>query len=87
MTLQIRLNPNAKKNTILRYEDDTLYLKIVAPPVDGKANKELITFIAKQFHVPKSHISFIRGEKSRTKVLDIPIDKEVFLEILHEITG
>lgn len=48
-----------------------LKVKIAATPEDGKANTELIKFLAKQWKVPKSSLELISGEISRHKRLKI----------------
>lgn len=70
-TLSVRIQPNASKNEVVGIIDEVLKIKINAPPVDGKANKECIKFLAKALNVSKSHVSIIAGEKARAKVVRI----------------
>ena len=49
--LKIKVIPNAKKNEIVENSDNFMRIKISAPPVNGKANKELIKFLAKHFNI------------------------------------
>jgi uncharacterized protein (TIGR00251 family) len=49
-----------------------LLVKLNAPPVDGKANTELISFLAKAFGCPKGQITLLRGTSSRQKALEFP---------------
>ncbi len=70
-TLSVRIQPNASKNEVVGIVDDVLKIKINAPPVDGKANKECIKFLAKVLDVSKSQVSIIGGEKARSKVVRI----------------
>ena len=51
--------------------DGAVLIRISAPPVDGKANAALITFVAKTIGVPKGAVTIIRGETSRTKVIRV----------------
>ena len=74
MTRQIkaRVIPRAKKTKIVEIlADGTLKIKLKAPPIDGKANKELVRFLSKEFSVAKSKIVIVRGEKGRNKVIEI----------------
>lgn len=77
MTLRCRVTPNAKKSEILAWVEEgvkaerVLRIKLAAPPVDGKANRQLIVFLAKQFGVGKSAVRIRSGEKSRVKVVEI----------------
>lgn len=38
---------------------------------DGEANQDIIKQLSKRFHTAKSHITILRGEKSRTKTIEI----------------
>ncbi len=44
-------------------------IKIKAAPVDGKANKEIIQWLAKKCGVPQSSVEIIRGHTSREKTV------------------
>lgn len=66
--INIKISPNAKKNEILKTEENTK-VKITAQPVDGKANKCLIEFVSKFFKIPKTSIKIIKGETSKDKTL------------------
>ena len=54
--------------TTLRNHDGMLKLAVASPPVDGKANNEVIAFLADFFNVEKSDVSIISGERSRRKI-------------------
>jgi uncharacterized protein (TIGR00251 family) len=49
-----------------------LMVKLAAAPVDGKANMELINFMARLLDCGKSQVVLLRGEASRQKVLEVP---------------
>lgn len=53
-----------------------LKMKINAIPEDGKANKEIINFLAKSLKITKADIQFVRGETSRNKDLRINLNAE-----------
>ena len=67
LLLAVHVQARSSKNEIVGIYGDRLKVKITAPPVDGKANKELIKLFAKLFAVPKSQISLLNGETSREK--------------------
>jgi uncharacterized protein (TIGR00251 family) len=67
LLLAVHVQPRSSKTEIMGVYGERLKIKITAPPVDGKANKELVTFLSKIFAVPKSHISLLNGETSREK--------------------
>lgn len=77
MELRIRLTPNASKDEIVGWEETPawgryLKVRVMARPVDGKANLAVIKFLAKRFCVPRSQIKILRGHISRLKTFQIP---------------
>ena len=69
--LHVRAHPNASKSAAVGFTDGILQLKIAAPPVQGKANKELLAFLSKMLGISTSAISIEKGHTSRNKVLSI----------------
>ena len=51
--------------------DGVVLIRISAPPIDGKANAALISFVAKTLGVPKGDVDIVRGETTRNKVLRV----------------
>jgi uncharacterized protein (TIGR00251 family) len=79
--LAVRVTPRARRNEIVEVLDDqTVKIRLTAPPVEGKANKALIKFLAKILDVSTSRIDIVAGEKGRDKLISV-IDMEV--EELH----
>ncbi len=70
-TLIVRVTPRAKHTQIAGWRESMLCIKLAAPPVDGKANEELIRFLASLLHVPQSMITIISGASARIKRLSI----------------
>lgn len=70
MLLTVRVVPNAKKERLL-VEGGTVKVYLNAPPVDGKANDALIEFLTEHYKVRRSAVRIVRGETSRTKVVEI----------------
>lgn len=81
MKLLVKVIPNAEKNEIKDFKGGILYVKISAPPVKGKANRELLKFLKRKFEV--KDIKIVSGEKSRLKTLDIPLSEEEIFKIFH----
>mgnify|MGYP002260191588 CR=1 FL=1 len=50
-----------------------LKVRLTSPPVEGKANKQLTTFLSENFKVKKSEIKIVAGLKSREKLIEIPL--------------
>ena len=67
--LNIKLVPNSSFNKIIDYTNEYIRIKISAPPIENKANKELIEYASEILKVNKSKIKIISGEKSKLKKL------------------
>jgi uncharacterized protein (TIGR00251 family) len=72
VTLAVRAQPGAKRTAITGVygEGAAAQLKIAvqAPPLEGRANSALVTFLAETFCLPKNAVELITGELSRSKV-------------------
>lgn len=83
-----RVHPNAPRDAIEGVRDDRLAVRLASPPVEGKANKALVKYIAKTLHVAPTRITLIQGEKARIKVLSVAeIDPETVRACLAEYPG
>ena len=69
--LDLHIQPGAKKNEVVGLHGDALKLRIASPPVDGRANAALITYLAAALGVPKQSLAVIRGETSRRKTVRV----------------
>ena len=65
------MQPKASRDALAGLYGERLKIQISAPPVDGKANKHLLKYIAKEFGVAKTRVALIRGASSRQKTLKI----------------
>ena len=69
--ISVNVSPGGKTSQILSAGEDLLRIRIKAPPVDGKANDELIRFIAKKTGLAKTNIRIMHGFTGRRKLLEI----------------
>ncbi len=53
-----------------------LQVRIGAQPKDGAANEELVRFLAEKLGIPRRKVVLVRGERSSTKVLEVPLDAD-----------
>ncbi len=70
-SLKCWIQPRSSRNAVVGAHGDALKIALTAPPLDGKANKELLKFLAKYLKLSKSDIHLVSGESSRTKVIRI----------------
>jgi uncharacterized protein len=52
-------------------ENGTWLAQLKSPPVDGKANAELIALVARHFGVPRAQVTIRRGATARLKLVDV----------------
>ncbi len=71
IALTIYVQPRASRTRITGLHDGSLRLALTAPPVEGQANRQVISFLAKLFRVPKNAITITGGEQGRTKRLHV----------------
>jgi len=85
--IKVKIVPGSSKNKIIGVYNDALKITITAPPVEGKANKKCITYLAKYFDVAKSKIEIISGKNSKNKLIKIyDISQKEFLDKLKKIS-
>lgn len=70
--LRVKVKPNSKQQNIAEEPDGSLTVRLKSPPVDGKANAELIELLADKFDLRKSDIVIKSGLSSRNKVIELP---------------
>jgi hypothetical protein len=85
MLLRIKVKPNSKTDEIIREADGTLKVKIRAQPVEGKANKYLLEYLAKVLGLPKSSLSLLKGESNSFKTVEIDATEQSVLNILNAV--
>ncbi len=67
--LVVQVQPNASQNRITRFKDGVLHVKVAAPPVKGKANRELIEFLSDILGVNKSNLTIQKGVTGKKKTI------------------
>jgi len=71
--IQVKVKPNARVSTLEEVDKGPWIAQLKSPPVDGKANKELIGLIARHFGCPKSAVSIKSGASGRMKLVKIAL--------------
>ena len=69
--VHIKAQPSASKNEIVSFEQGVLKMKVAAPPVRGRANAELVNFLAKSLGLSRTQLSIVSGAMSRDKVIAV----------------
>lgn len=62
-------------------------MKIKAPPVEGKANKEIISYLSRLLKVPKKSIEIKSGQNNPYKVIRVTgLDEETCIVLLSGLS-
>lgn len=84
--LAVRVTPRASRNEIVEIQSDgTVRIHLTAPAHEGKANEELIKFLAEIFGVPKSNVDIVAGANGRDKLISV-LDMDA-IEVHNRIVG
>ncbi|MDQ5981126.1 MAG: uncharacterized protein QG602_4104 [Verrucomicrobiota bacterium] len=70
-TLELKIIPNAPRNEVVGWLGSALKVKVHAPALEGRANDELLDFLAETLGLPRRNLTLLRGDKSRQKVVSI----------------
>ncbi len=69
--LHVLVQPKSSRNDVEGLFDGLLKIRLTAPPIEGKANRACLDYLAKLLNIPKSSMSVSVGLKSRTKTICI----------------
>jgi uncharacterized protein (TIGR00251 family) len=69
--INVRVIARARKTELAGTREDALLVRLNAPPVDGAANDELVSFIAAILNVPRRDVAILSGARSRHKRLRV----------------
>lgn len=70
-TIHVRVQPRASRNEVIRHEGNVWWLRLTAPPVEGKANAALVAYLSEVLGLPKSRIDIARGHTGRNKQVSV----------------
>lgn len=85
--LWLRAQPGASKSRLLGLHGERIKVALQAPPVDGKANDELLRLLAELFGMPRSKLQLAAGQTSRDKRVDICLPRPQVLAVLAAALG
>jgi uncharacterized protein (TIGR00251 family) len=69
--VKIRVVPRSKYIEIEERGKDSLRVRLLSPPTDGRANNELIAVLARYYNKRKSEIKIKTGLRSRDKLIEV----------------
>ena len=72
--LQVQVVPNASRTGVAGLHDGALRVRLMAPPIDGRANAALLIWLAGALGLSRRSVQLVSGDTSRRKrvSLDCP---------------
>lgn len=81
--LDVLVQPRSSRNQVVGEQNGCLKIKLTAPPVEGEANAALVNFLADHLGVARRDVVLVKGEASRTKIVEIRgLEREELLDSL-----
>lgn len=69
--LQVKVKPNARASSLEQGPDGTWQARLKSPPVEGRANEELIALVAARFGCRKAAVTIKAGASGRMKLVKV----------------
>lgn len=85
MNIEVKVIAGARKRAIT-LEGSILKVKLLSKPQKGKANEELIEYVAGEFHLKRKDVTIVAGEHDTRKIVSLPIGVESLRAILGDPT-
>lgn len=80
----VRVQTRAHRAEISGVREGELRVRLTAPPVEGRANEELCRLLAARLKVPLGAVRIVRGERSRTKLIEVSGVSVIALTLLTQ---
>lgn len=71
LIIEVRVKPRSRTRSLARGEDGIWLAALKAPPVEGRANRELVALVAREFGCAASRVTIKAGRGGRTKLVAI----------------
>ena len=85
MNIEVKVIAGARKRG-MSLEGSLLKVKLLSKPLKGKANEELIEYIADTFHLKRRDVTIVAGERDTRKIVSLPLDGEDVRRILEDLS-
>ncbi len=69
--IELQLRPGGRRDRVIEWAAGVLRVEVTAPPLDDRANRALVTLMAKVLGVPRGSVSVTKGGHSRRKTLHV----------------
>jgi uncharacterized protein (TIGR00251 family) len=77
LVINVKVEPRSSRAGITGPYGEGLRIRLTSPPVEGRANKELVAILAKEFGIKKSDVEILSGKKSKNKRVKLTGVKDI----------
>ena len=82
----VKVVPRSYKSSISHQGQNSYKIKLMSPPVEGSANKELLELLARELSIPTRNLEIVTGTRSRNKRIRISgMNEKKVAEILASV--
>ena len=67
LCMAVRVQPRSSRERVLGVHDGALKVALTAPPVDDRANRQLVDFLGRLAGVGRARVRLVSGHKGRLK--------------------
>lgn len=82
--ISVRVQPSGGRSRVVGVHGDSVRIRISAPANEGKANAELVRFVAETATVRKSAVEIVSGHRNRDKELRVNGSIDPFIAAVDE---
>ena len=87
LLLSVRVQPGATGNQIVGSYNGALKIRLAAPAQRGRANQQLLAFLARILNLSVRNVSLSRGRSSRDKTVEIQgLSREELTRLLRSLS-
>lgn len=69
--LQVRVQPGASREELVRVSETEFKAKLTSAPEKGKANEELLKLLSEYLQIPRTRLKMVRGQTARIKLIEV----------------
>jgi hypothetical protein len=84
LCIDVYVQPNARRTEVVGRHDQSLKVRVAAPPLDQRANALLIEFLKEKLEVPAGHIVITRGATARRKTVEVAAPGAAALRVIED---
>lgn len=69
--IHLHVAPRASRTKVAGLHDGRIKLTVAAPPVEGRANEEIVKFLARALRVGRTAVRLVSGDSGKRKVVEV----------------